>query len=171
MNTILKTVGNFLKSSTSSNNTDMETQTVEKEITERTIKIARTRTGAPCLWESYSEFDNGLVRSTIITDKEGNVKSSIYVKNAKNKQALVPVQPGDVIVKAFRDNVGIAISLLEIKSISSLKNEAKILPIFRKPSDVTSTEFPKDFIDAIAEASLKLDDGEKVCCQLVEKTA
>jgi hypothetical protein len=145
-------------------------ETLEKTITERTIKIARTRTGAPCLWESYSEFDNGLVRSTIITDKDGNIKKSIFVKNAKNKQALVPIEPGDVIVKVFRDNIGIAISLLEIKDISSLKNEAQILPIYRKSSEETSTKYPLGFSTAIGLASLKLEDSNKICCELIEKT-
>lgn len=168
MNTLLKTVGSFLKSSTSFNKTETM-ETTGKEIVERTIKVARTKTGAPCLWESYSEFDNGLTRSTIIADKDGNIKKSVFVKNTKNKQALVPIQEGDVIVKAFRDNVGIAISLLKIKSLSTVKNEAQILPIFRKPSEVMDIKYPDTYTEAIIEATKKLEDSNLICCNLLEK--
>lgn len=169
MNTLLKTVGKLFSNSTSSNKTmELETKT-EKTIVERTVKIARTRTGAPCLWESYSEFDN-LTRATIIADAAGNIKKSLFVKNAKNKQALVPIQVGDVIVKAFRDKIGIAISILEIKSLSSEKNEAQIIPIFRKPSDDDKMKLPDTFVDAISEATMKLESPDKVCSKLEEKS-
>lgn len=168
MNTLMKTVSSFLKSSTSFNKTETM-ETAEKTILERTIKVARTKTGAPCLWESYSEFDNGLIRSTIIIDTDGNIKNSVFLKNAKNKQALVPIQEGDIIVKAFRDNIGIAISLLEIQSLSTAKNEAQILPIYRKASDVLNLQAPEKYTDAIMEATKKLDNSDMICCTLTDK--
>jgi len=169
----MKIVSNFLKNFTSSNkeehigvtSSSINTETAET-IVLRTIKIARTKTGTPALWESYSEFDNNLTRSTIITTNEGEIKSSVFVKNRKNKQALVPIEAGDCIIKAFKDNVGIAISILEINEISSSTNEATIYPIFRKSSDDDSKSSPEGFDNAIKMVINKLTNDELVLCQL-----
>lgn len=167
----MKIVSNFWKSFTSSNKDEHTgvaemTASIDKEIFLRTIKIARTKTGTPALWESYSEFDNNLVRSTIITNANGEIKNSVFVKNRKNKQALVPIESGDCIIKAFKDNIGIAISVLVINEISSSSNEATIYPTYRKPSEDTVEDYPTEYRDAISMAISKLTDDELVLCQL-----
>jgi hypothetical protein len=173
----MKIVSNFLKSFTSSNKSEHPgleetTSNINKEIIEsivlRPIKIARTKTGIPALWESYSEFDNNLIRSTIIVNADGKIKNSVFVKNRKNKQALVPIEAGDCIIKAFRDNIGIAISVLVINEISSSSNEATIYPTYRKPSEssVEDCPYPAAFRNAITMAISKLTDDELVLCEL-----
>jgi hypothetical protein len=94
----------------------------------------------------------------------------VFVKNRKNKQALVPIEAGDCIIKAFRDNIGIAISVLVINEISSSSNEATIYPTYRKPSEssVEDCPYPAEFRNAITMAISKLTDDELVLCELVK---
>jgi hypothetical protein len=171
----MKIVDNLLKNFTSSGKKNMETvehlaSEIDKEILAkvvlRTIKIARTKGGTPCLWESYSEFDN-LVRTTVITNETGEIKNSVFVRNRKNKQALIPVDAGDCIVKVFKDTVGIAISVLIIHEVSSQKNEATIYPTFRKESSEEKT-IPQEYENAINLCIEKLENSDLIISELAK---
>ena len=171
----MKIVDNLLKNFTSSGKKNMETvehlaSEIDKEILSkvvlRTIKIARTKGGTPCLWESYSEFDN-LVRTTVITNETGEIKNSVFVRNRKNKQALIPVDAGDCIVKVFKDTVGIAISVLIIHEVSSQKNEATIYPTFRKESSEEKT-IPQGYENAINLCIEKLENSDLIISELAK---
>jgi len=141
---------------------------IDKEIVKglilRTIKIARTKGGTPCLWESYSEFDN-LIRTTVIVDNEGKIKDSIFVRNQKNKQALIPIDENDCIIKVFKDTIGIAVSVLIIHEISAQRNEAVIYPTFRKESS-EDKEFPSEYLEAITKCLEKLEDYDLIVSQI-----
>jgi hypothetical protein len=126
-------------------------------ITEKNIKITRTKSGVPCLWESLTTFEN-LKRATVILDKEGRNKKCFYYNDSREKQALVPIAQGDLIVKAFQDDNGIALSLFKINTINPLKNEAEILPIYRK-SSLSNDEIPSDVYPLIQKAIEKLNKG------------
>ena len=115
-----------------------------EDITKKTIKIARTKTGSPCLWESLVNFDD-LKRSTVILDREGNPKKAVFLNETREKQALVPIIPGDHVAKSFEDKHGVAISVFRIEEISAMGNEAVIVPVYRKSSLVSEYEVPEAY--------------------------
>ena len=104
-----------------------------EEIIDKRIKIARTRTGVPCLWESTMKFAD-LRRSTAILDRNGKAKAAVFLNADKEKQALVPIQQNDFIAKAFEDKHGVALSVFKVTAISSMENTATIVPVYRKSS-------------------------------------
>jgi len=126
-------------------------------LTEKKIKITRTKSGVPCLWESLTTFDN-LKRATVILDQHGKNKKCFYYNNAREKQALVPISPNDLIVKAFQDDHGVALSLFRINNIHSVNNEAEIIPIYRK-SSLIEEGIPEDVADILNKATEKLNHG------------
>lgn len=127
------------------------------EITKKTIKIARTRGGMPCLWESLVTFDD-LKRSTVILDKNGESKSAVYLNEERDKQALVPIVNGDYIAKSFEDKNGIAISVFLIEEIASADSSAVIVPVYRK-SSLVEESYPAEYAHMI-ETSIKKLKGE-----------
>jgi len=129
---------------------------MKTEITQKTIKIARTRSGAPCLWESLIKFDD-LKRSTVILDSQGLPKVAAYLNDKQDKQALVPIVCGDHIAKTFEDKNGIAISVFVIENISSSTNEATVIPVYRKSSLVTDFEIPEEYKSMVETSLLKLN--------------
>ena len=134
---------------------------MEKEITKKTIKIARTRSGVPCLWESLMKFSD-LKRSTIILDTNGQAKTAVFLNSEREKQALVPIKEGDFISKSFEDKNGVALSLFKVLEISPMKNEAIIIPVYRKSSFVSETEYPNEYEGMILKTIAKLNGDIKV---------
>lgn len=126
------------------------------EITKKNVKIARTRGGIPCLWESLVNFDD-LKRSTVILDKNGKAKTAVYLNETRDKQALVPIVVGDHIAKAFQDKNGIAISVFLIEEISALGNDAVIVPVYRKSSLVSEFEIPVEYAEMVNISIAKLN--------------
>jgi hypothetical protein len=135
-----------------------------EEVSKKTIKIARTRTGVPCLWESLVNFSD-LKRSTVILCKDGHAKNAVFLNEDREKQALVPIEIGDYISKSFQDQHGIAISLFKIMEISPMGNEAVILPVFRKSSLVNEYEVPTEYTEMV-DTSIKKLQGD---CSVVSR--
>ena len=134
---------------------------MEKEITKKTIKIARTRSGVPCLWESLMNFSD-LKRSTIILDNNGNAKTAVFLNAEREKQALVPIKEGDFISKSFEDKNGVALSLFKVLEISPMKNEAIIIPVYRKSSFINEESYPSEYNAMILQTIAKLNGDIKV---------
>jgi hypothetical protein len=132
-----------------------------EEVNTKIIKIARSKSGVPCLWESFMKFSD-LTRSTIIVDKHGNAKGAFFINAEKDKQALVPISTGDYMCKCFEDKNGIAISVFEISDISSMKNEATITPVYRKSSLVSDYKVPKEYEKTVEYALSKFQKGENI---------
>ena len=105
----------------------------EEEIKEKKVRIARTRNGIPCLWESLTNFSN-LRRATAIFGRDRKPKKAVFISQKKEKQALVPIHVGDYISKAFEDQNGIALSIFRIEAISSMDNSCIVVPVYRKSS-------------------------------------
>jgi len=129
-----------------------------EDVSKKTIKIARTRSGVPCLWESLISFPD-LKRSTVILDKDGNEKSAVFLNEDRDKQALVPIIAGDYVSKCFQDQHGVAISLFKIIEISSMNNEAVVEPVYRKSSLISEYTIPVEYKKYI-DVSLKKLYGE-----------
>lgn len=127
----------------------------ETTITPKKIKIARTRSGIPCLWESCTKFDD-IVRATIILNGQKQPKKAYYYNTEREKQALVGIAVGDYMVKCFSDAHGIAISIFIIDEISAMDNLATISPVYRKSSLVQEEVYPPEYADAIHQCSQKL---------------
>ena len=136
------------------------------EIKPKTIKIARTKNGSPSLWESFVEFDN-MKRATIIVDKNGIIKNSIFVKKG-SKQSLVPVKENDYIIKVFNDDTGRSISILKINEILKMSNHAKVTLVYRSTPTDSSDIRDSKFDDAINAAFKKLDDPTFVVSELIQ---
>jgi hypothetical protein len=103
------------------------------EIKQKKVRIARTRNGIPCLWESLTNFSN-LRRATAIFGKDRKPKKAVFINYEKEKQALVPIHVGDYISKAFEDQNGVALSIFRVESISSMDNSCTVVPVYRKSS-------------------------------------
>jgi len=125
-------------------------------IKEKKIKIARTRNGVPCLWESLMVFSD-LRRATVIFGKDKESKPAVFINEEKEKQALVPIQPGDYISKAFEDKHGIALSVFKIDEISSLENTATITPVYRKSSLISEYIVDPPYKDMVNFTMEKLE--------------
>lgn len=139
-----------------------------EEINKKIIKIARTRTGVPCLWESLMTFTD-LKRSTVVLDSNGNPKSAVYLNEEREKQALVPISDGDYICKSFEDQHGIAISIFKILSISSMKNDAEVIPVYRKSSQTKELNYPNEYKLLINTTIQKLNGEIGVVSFIKEK--
>jgi hypothetical protein len=141
------------------------------EVNKKTIKIARTKSGVPCLWESLMNFSD-LKRSTVILDKNGNSKNAVFLNEEREKQALVPIVVGDYISKSFQDQHGIALSLFKVLEISAMGNEAVIIPVYRKSSLINEEDYPADYRDMITISISKLNGDVKVLSKMkTEKEA
>ena len=138
-----------------------------EEILDKRIKIARTRTGVPCLWESTMKFAD-LRRATVILDKNGKSKAAVFLNTDKEKHALVPIQQNDYIAKAFEDKHGIALSVFKVTEISSMENTAVITPVYRKSSLITEYEVPVDYSHMISTVMQKLQDEKFVASYMAE---
>ncbi len=73
-----------------------------------------SKSGLPCLWESGGGFTN-TGRAQIICDPNGRPKKAIYIRRrgelACREHALIPVCPGDFVVRAYQHRGDFAISL------------------------------------------------------------
>jgi hypothetical protein len=134
---------------------------METEIKEKKIKIARTRSGVPCLWESTMKFAD-LRRATAILGNEGESKPAVFLNKEKEKQALVPIVPGDHIAKVFEDKHGLALSVFKIVEISPMENTASIIPVYRKSSLISDYSVPTDYEGMISTCMNKLENPKNV---------
>lgn len=144
---------------------------MEDTIVEKKIKIARTRSGVPCLWESTMKFAD-LRRATAILGNTGNAKAAVFVNKEKEKQALVPIQQGDYISKAFEDKHGVALSVFKIVDISPMENTATIIPVYRKSSLINEYTIPTEYKEMVETCMTKLEDPTNVIAYMTmpEKT-
>ena len=134
----------------------------------KTIKIARTRTGVPCLWESSTDFSD-LRRATVVYNSDGSHKTALFKKDNAQKQALVPVSAGDYISKAFEDKNGYALSVFRIHDISPMKNEAVIYPVYRRSSlEYETTWIDTPYAQMVTQTIAKLQE-EVVYAQMEER--
>ena len=138
-----------------------------EEIIDKIIKIARTRTGVPCLWESTMKFAD-LRRATAILDRNGKSKAAVFLNADKEKQALVPIQQNDYIAKAFEDKHGVALSVFKVTEISSMENTATIVPVYRKSSLIAEYEVPTEYQHMIESVISKLGNAKHVVSYMSE---
>lgn len=139
-----------------------------EEIKEKKIKIARTRNGVPCLWESVMTFSD-LRRSTVIYGKDKNLKYAIFADQDREKQALIPIEAGDYISKAFEDKHGIALSVFRIDEISPMDNSAIITPVYRKSSLISDYNVDVEYQKMVEETIEKLDSRRIIAKITVSK--
>jgi hypothetical protein len=120
-----------------------------------------TKAGKAALWEMITRNEDH-ERVTLLTDKNGNPKTSIYVvrdavedNNGRIQQLLVPLNIGDYHVKVFKqiqDNIEtFSLSVFKVRSIytpsfnGSARSEAEATLLIRSkyfdPSDPESQEF------------------------------
>lgn len=137
-------------------------------IKDKKIKIARTRNGVPCLWESLMTFAD-LRRATVIYGKDMKPKSAVFMNDEREKQALVPIQEGDYISKAFEDKHGVALSVFRIDEISSMENSATITPVYRKSSLISEYVIDPTYASMVNETILKLDSRQVIAKQSEKK--
>ena len=137
-------------------------------IKDKKIKIARTRNGVPCLWESLMTFAD-LRRATVIYGKDMKPKNSVFLNEDREKQALVPIQEGDFISKAFEDKHGVALSVFRIDEISSMENSATIVPVYRKSSLISEYVIDPTYSNMVNETILKLDSKQVIAKQTEKK--
>ena len=84
------------------------------------MKITRSKTGIPCLWENGGGNSNS-GDATVIAAKNGAPKKAIYVARgghlSNGQHALIPVHVGDYIVSASHRREDWSIRIERIESI------------------------------------------------------
>lgn len=93
------------------------------------INIAVSNTGIPCLWEfGGKKYNSNSSYVILITDKFGDMKSSIFDKNEPNgKHALIPISVNDYTIETYMLKDGsIITNIWRIEQIDKNKNEAKL---------------------------------------------
>jgi len=98
-----------------------------------------------------------LRRATVIYSKNKEAKNAVFVNQERDKQALVPIQTGDYISKAFEDKHGVALSVFRIDEISPMENSATITPVYRKSSLISEYIVDKEYKSMVEETVEKLD--------------
>ena len=98
-----------------------------------------------------------LRRATVIYSKNKEAKNAVFVNQERDKQALVPIQTGDYISKAFEDKHGVALSVFRIDEISPMENSATITPVYRKSSLISEYIVDKEYKGMVEETVEKLD--------------
>lgn len=97
--------------------------------TNKNVKITRSQSGTPCIWESGGGYSNTGI-AQIITDGQGNPKSAIHVRThgdlACKEHALIPIREGDHIVTVNRHWDRVAIKVEFIASIQ--EDTATVVP-------------------------------------------
>jgi hypothetical protein len=95
-----------------------------------TLQLTATlsKKGIPCLWEKGGGFTNTGDAQIICTAK-GEPKKPIYIRQrgslACEEHALIPVQVGDVVIKAFQHRGDFTIEVLSIVEIKDDVAEKK----------------------------------------------
>jgi len=116
----------------------------------KTIRIERSRSGLPCVWERGGGATN-TGAATIIADPEGRPKRAIYVRRKGSlscgEHALIPVRIGDVVIEASHHRGDFDINVFRIVEV--LNEEAVVEAI----ADFRNGEWaPQEPDGAIAEA-------------------
>lgn len=87
------------------------------------IKIERSRSGIPCIWEQGGGYTN-TGDATIVAGKDGLPKKPIYIRQrgelANAEHALIPVEVGDYIIKADHHRKDFYISVMKIVDIEEM---------------------------------------------------
>jgi hypothetical protein len=87
----------------------------------KTIRIERSRSGLPCLWERGGGATN-TGSATVIADPEGRPKRAIYIKRkgplACGSHALIPVRAGDLVIRAYHHRGDFDVEIFRIVEIS-----------------------------------------------------
>lgn len=85
------------------------------------VKIERTKTGIPAMWESGGGYTN-TGKAVIITDGQGDPKPAVYIKRrgelANREHALIPIETGDHIITADHHRRDFHIDIYRITDIS-----------------------------------------------------
>ena len=131
-----------------------------KEFEPRAIKIARSRKGVPCYWQTTRTFDE-MKRFTTVLNCEGLTKTPLFEKDETNS-SLMPIVEGDFLFKVFYDSIGTGVSVMRITDINKYSNEATIEILKRKESD------SNDWI--VTPAFTDMPDGIKNLIDNVLKT-
>jgi hypothetical protein len=84
------------------------------------MKVERSKTGTPCLWEKGGGMTN-TGSATLICDYIGAPKAPIYVKRsgqlACGQHALIPIDVGDLVVEASHHRGDFTIKVFRIDAI------------------------------------------------------
>lgn len=139
-----------------------------EEVKDKKIKIARSRKGIPCLWESLTTFED-LKRATVIFSADKKPKDSLFYNAEAIKQALVPIKVGDYVSKAFQDKYGVALSVFKVTEISSMDNTATMVPVYRKSSQITEWTNPEEYSEMISLTCKKLEKDQYVVSKAMER--
>jgi hypothetical protein len=127
------------------------------------FKIVKSKSGIPCLWERGGGWSN-TGSSQIICDSVGKPKKPIYVKRkgelACSDHALIPIQKGDVVIRAKHHREDFDIEVFSIASFKSKDGEEAAETSF--VSEFNIGEWSNDnnlkYKDAINAAMAKATD-------------
>ena len=86
------------------------------------LKIVRSKTQSPCLWEQGGSATN-TGSATIIADAEGGAKKPIYIAQrghlSNGDHALIPVSVGDHIITANHWRGDFEVEIYRIRAIGA----------------------------------------------------
>lgn len=98
------------------------------------LRIERTKSGYPALWENGGSATN-TGEATIIAGANGRRKKAIYIKRkghlSNGNHALIVVEAGDVIVKSYHKRKDFWTRVFQIKSFDGEYAVAELIYEFR----------------------------------------
>jgi hypothetical protein len=139
----------------------------------KSIPIFTSNDGKFCLWESV-RVNNGIVTSTIISDKTGTAKTHILTMDTQ-KQSLCILEVGDYIIRSFKElDFSVGISVFRVESFKTVDNinYADIKLILRKDAsdnleDVRSWKRWNPFIGGSLKSAINFSVSKLFDPQLI----
>lgn len=118
------------------------------------------RKGSLYLWEGLQKFKN-MDRSTLVVDSEFNKKKSVRTKRG-GKSKLVDINPNDFIIKAFKDDECVSLSIFNVISVDIKEKQAITKLVFRHKNSNDPEKIVEDlqqeYIDGFFDVQLKFNE-------------
>lgn len=99
----------------------------------KTIRIERTKSGLPAIWEKGGGATN-TGNATIVCNADGSPKKAVYIRRkghlSNGEHALIVVREGDIIISARHHRRDFNIEVLRIASIEGDHAEAEVVDDF-----------------------------------------
>lgn len=125
----------------------METTTIEL------MALQRSRgKGIPCLWERGGGYSN-TGAATVIANPSGLPKRPLYIRRSGSlacaEHALIPIRPGDLVVRASHHRYDYHIRVFRIEKIREDADEVELVLINEfDQGEWTEDYFPEAAVDA-----------------------
>lgn len=125
------------------------------------MKITKSKSGLPCLWESGGGMSN-TGTAILVAAPDGSPKRPIYIRRsgslACDDHALIPIRGGDLVIMANHHRGDFNITINKIIGINLEEDEAELEEINQFSMGEWDDELPEKLKAAIEAAKDKATD-------------